>query len=239
MKLNKETSIKLVSFNYIDIEENNMSKTDGLVKKKNLLRTLLENCITLQILLGVFLYVIVGGINIPINKWLTLNCTIWSGDVENIFYGSFFVLPCIELISCIIVGTVIGYVYYFFSEIIAYRNYCYIPLTEDEIKKKGFKNADEYFEYVWNICSYGFKKDKFHVQIDDEDLHKMLTACLKVFSDNGTIFGIDTEMAVNITDHNDFLHALELDSDKKAEIRDDHIVLSGKTKDGDKKEYTV
>ena len=216
-----------------------MLKTDGLVKKKNLLRTLLENCIPLQILLGVFLYVIVGGINIPINKWLTLNCTQWSGDVSNIFYGSFFVLPCIELISCIIVGAIIGYVYYFFSGIITYRNYCYIPLTEAEIKKKGFKNADEYFEYVWNICSYGFKGNQSHIFVNDSDLRKMLMSCLNVFSDNGTIFGIVHDMAIDITENYNFLYALELESDKKAEIKDGHVVLSGKTKDGEPKEYTI
>ena len=216
-----------------------MLKTDGLVKKKNLLQTLLYKCFPLQILLGVFLYVIVGCINIPINKWLTLNCTQWSGDVEHIFFGAFFVLPCIEVISCIIVGAIIGYVYYFFSEIIAYRNYCYIPLTEEEIKNKDFKNADEYFEYVWNICSYGFKGNRSHIFVDDSDLQKMLTACLRVFSDNGTIFGINSDMARNITEHYGFLSALDLVSDKKAEIINDHVALSGKTKDGKKKEYTI
>lgn len=216
-----------------------MSKTKGLLKKKKLLKTLLYKCFPLQILLGVFLYVIVGCINIPINKWLTLNCTQWSGDVEHIFFGAFFVLPCIEVISCIIVGAIIGYVYYFFSEIIAYRNYCYIPLTEEEIKNKDFKNADEYFEYVWNICSYGFKGNRSHILVDDSDLQKMLISCMKVFSDNGTIFGVVHDMAIDITENSSFLSALELASDKKAEIRDDHVVLSGKTKDGDKKEYTI
>lgn len=216
-----------------------MLKTEGLVKKKNLLKTLLYKCFPLQILLVVFLYVIIGCINIPINKWLILNCSQWTGDVENIFYGAFFALPCIELISGILVGTVISYVYSFFSGIIAYRNYCYIPLTEEEIKNKGFKNADEYFEYVWNICSYGFKGNQSHIFVDDEDLQKMLISCMKVFSDNGTIFGVVHDMAIDITENSDFLSALELESDKKAEIINDRVVLSGKTKDGEKKEYTI
>lgn len=136
-------------------------------------------------------------------------------------------------------GAVIGCVYYFFSGIIAYRNYCYIPLTEEEIKKKRFKNADEYFEYVWNLCSYGFKGNRSHIFVNDSDLQKMLISCLNVFSDNGTIFGVVHDMAIDITKNSSFLSVLVLDSGKKAEIKDDHVVLSGKTKDGDIKEYTI
>ena len=216
-----------------------MSKTKGLLKKKNLLQTLLSNYFPLQLLLFVLAYLGIGFINIPINKWLSFNWQMWSSGEYHPLYGAFFVLPCIELISCIILGAVIGCVYYFFSGIIAYRNYCQIPLTEEEIKKKGFKNADEYFDYVWNICSYGFKGNRSHIIVDDSDLQKMLISCLKVFSDNGTIFGINSDMARNITEHYGFLSALDLASDKKAEIINDHVVLSGKTKDGNKKEYKI
>ena len=92
---------------------------------------------------------------------------------------------------------------------------------------------------MWEICSYGFQGNRSHIFVDDEDLQKMLISCLKVFSDNGTIFGIVHDMARDITKNSDFLSALELDSGKKAEIKDDHVVLSGKTKDGDIKEYTI
>lgn len=190
-----------------------MSKTKGLLKKKNLLKTLMYKCSPFKVLFIVFLYAVIVLIN--------------------------FVLPFSELLSCLIVSAVICVVVYFVSGIIAYRNYCYIPLTEEEIKNKGFKNADEYFEYVWNICSYGFKGNRSHIFVDDSDLQKMLIGCMKVFSDNGTIFGINSDMARDITEHYGFLSALELASDKKAEIRDDHVVLSGKTKDGNKKEYRI
>lgn len=51
-----------------------MSKTKGLLKKKNLLKTLFDKCEPLQVLLFVFVYAIIGCINIPVNKWLTFNC---------------------------------------------------------------------------------------------------------------------------------------------------------------------
>lgn len=46
-------------------------------------------------------------------------------------------------------------------------------------------------------------------------------------------------MVVYITENSDFLSALELASDKKAEIINGRVVLSGTTKDGDKKEYKI
>ena len=107
--------------------------------------------------------------------------------------------------------------------------------------KKGFKNADEYFTYVCDICSYGFKNDEdtCYILVDNEDLQKMLTTCLRVFPDNGTIFRINSNMAVNITENSDFLSALALASDQRAEIINGRVVLSGTTKDGDRKEYKI
>lgn len=192
----------------------------------------------MQVLLTVFLYAVIVFINIPINKWLTLNCQKWSSG-EYHFYDAFFILPFAELLIFAIMSAVICAVYYFVSGIIAYRNYCYIPLTEDEIKKKGFKNADEYFAYVCNMCSYGFKNNKDYILVGDEDLQKMLTTCLQVFPDNGTIFGINRHMVRNIIWDPDFLSALALASDQRAEIINGRVVLSGTTKDGDRKEYKI
>lgn len=215
-----------------------MSKTKGLSKKKKLLKTLIHKYLPLQVLLTVFLYAVIVFINIPINKWLTLNCQKWSSG-EYHFYDAFFILPFAELLIFAIMSAVICAVYYFVSGIIAYRNYCYIPLTEDEIKKKGFKNADEYFAYVCNMCSYGFKNNKDYILVGDEDLQKMLTTCLQVFPDNGTIFGINRHMVRNIIWDPDFLFALALASDQRAEIINGRVVLSGATKDGDRKEYKI
>lgn len=216
-----------------------MSKITGLSKKKKLLKTLMHKCLPFKVLLTVFLYVVIGFINIPINKWLSFNWQQWSSGEYHPFFGAFFVLPFSELLSCLIVFAVICVVFYFVSGIIAYRNYCYIPLTEDEIRKKGFRNADEYFAHVCDMCSYGFKNNKDYILVGDEDLQKMLTTCLQVFPDNGTIFGINRHMVRNIIWDPDFLSALALASDQRAEIINGRVVLSGTTKDGDRKEYKI
>jgi len=212
-----------------------MSKTKGLSKKKKLLKTLMDEYLPfITVLLIVFLYAVIAFINIPINKWLSFNCPQWS-DGEYHFCDAFFVLPLFELIICFIVFAVC----YFASKITAYRNYCCIPLTENEIRKKGFRNADEYFTYVCDMCSYGFKNNKGYILVGDEDLKKMLTTCLQVFPDNGTIFLINRHMVRNIIWDPDFLSALALASDQRAEIINGRVVLSGTTKDGDRKEYKI
>lgn len=221
-----------------------MSKTKGLSKKKKLLKTLMDEYLPfIKALLIVFLYVlyaVIVFINIPINKWLTLNCQKWSSGEYPPLAGAFFVLPLTELlIFAIMSAVVICAVYYFSSRITAYRNYCYIPLTENEIRKKGFRNADEYFAYVCDMCSYGFKNNKDYILVGDEDLQKMLTTCLQVFPDNGTIFGVNRHMVRNIIWDPDFLSALALASDQRAEIINGRVVLSGTTKDGDRKEYKI
>lgn len=216
-----------------------MSKTKGISKKKKLLKTLMDECIPIDVILIAFSYAGLGFINIPINKWLTLNCQKWSSGEYHPLSGAFFVLPLSELFIFAIMLAIIYTVYYFASRITAYRNYCYIPLTENEIRKKGFRNADEYFAYVCDMCSYGFKNNKDYILVGGEDLRKMLTICLQVFPDNGTIFGINRHMVRNIIWDPDFLSALALASDQRAEIINGRVVLSGTTKDGDRKEYKI
>lgn len=81
-------------------------------------------------------------------------------EKANFIENSFIVLPIFEVLAVALIYLIVMKCFYFVSEIIAYKNYCYIPLTEDEVKKMEFKNADEYFTYVLNMLSYGFKKRK-------------------------------------------------------------------------------
>lgn len=183
-------------------------------------------------------YVILGFINIPINRWLTFHVPKWSDGKLHDITGSFFVLPILEVLAVTLIYLIANGCFYFISKMIAYRNYCYIPLTEDEIKGKKFKNANEYFSYVLNVLSYGFKNEKENLQVSDDDLREMLITCLIVFPDNGTIFQIKPETAWNVSDDILFSEAVELNCGK-AEIIDKHVVLSGDNRNGKREEYTV
>ena len=89
----------------------------------------------------------------------------------------------------------------------AIRNYCYIPLTEEEVLQKGFKNAREYFSFVCHLLEYkdstipygslfsGRKdyKKKEYLALKKEDLREMLLVCLALFENNGSLFDLEAE----------------------------------------------
>lgn len=218
--------------------EKYMSKTKGISKKKDILKVFWNECAVFKVVVCILAYVILGFINIPINRWLTFHVPKWSDGKLHDITGSFFVLPILEVLAVTLIYLIANGCFYFISKMIAYRNYCYIPLTEDEIKGKKFKNANEYFSYVLNVLSYGFKNEKENLQVSDDDLREMLITCLIIFPDNGTIFQIKPETAWNVSDDILFSEAVELNCGK-AEIIDKHVVLSGDNRNGKREEYTV
>lgn len=224
-----------------------------LSKKKNLLMVLWDESIAFKVLFFILTYLVLGFINMPFEKWLEVHVSEWR-DVDvrhrlfffqwlthekaNFIENAFIVLPILEIIAVALICFIIYELFYSVSKMIAFRNYCYIPLTEDEIRKKEFKNADEYFSYVLNKLTYGFKNEKENLLVSDDDLRKMLITCLSVFPDNGTIFQINQETAWNVSNDILFSEAVELNCGK-AEIIDKHVVLSGDNRNGKREEYTV
>lgn len=206
-------------------------------KKKNLLTLLWDDSIAFRVLFFILAYLVLGFINMPFEKWLEAHSTEWrSTETPHYFFlqglthekakfieNSFFVLPIFEAIAVALICFIIYGLFYSVSKMIAFRNYCYIPLTEDEVKEMKFKNADEYFTYVLNMLSYGFKK-KENIHVSDEELKKMLIVCLNVFPNNGTIFQINPETARKVSDTS-FSMAVELNCGK-AEIIDGGVELS-------------
>lgn len=205
-----------------------MLKKKGLSKKKNLLMVLWDECIAFKVLFFILAYVAIAFINMPLEKWLEAHSTEFlqglTHEKTNFIENSFIVLPIFEALAVALIYLIVMMCFYFVSEIIAYKNYCYIPLTEDEVKKMEFKNADEYFTYVLNMLSYGFKKEKENLHVSDEELKKMLIVCLNVFPNNGTIFQINPETARKVSDTS-FSEAVELNGGK-AEIIDGGVELS-------------
>lgn len=131
-------------------------------KKKNLLTLLWDDSIAFRVLFYILAYLVLGFINMPFEKWLEAHSTEWrSIETSHYFFlqgltnekasfieHSFFVLPIFEAIAVALICFIIYGLFYSVSKMIAFRNYCYIPLTEDEVKEMEFKNADEYFAYV-------------------------------------------------------------------------------------------
>ena len=211
-------------------------------KKKNLLMVLWDECIAFKVLFFILAYVAIAFINMPLEKWLEAHSTEFlqglTHEKTNFIENSFIVLPIFEALAVALICFIIYGLFYSVSKMIAFRNYCYIPLTEDEVKEMEFKNADEYFAYVLNKLTYGFKNEKENLLVSDDDLRKILITCLNVFPDNGTIFQINQETAYEVSDNILFSDALILNCGK-AEIIDKHVVLSGDNRNGKREEYTV
>ena len=71
----------------------------------------------------------------------------------------------------------------------AIYRYCFIPLTEDEIRKYSFTSVKDYFTYIKVQLRYGLSdKDKEFIDIDVEDFRKMLVTSAAVFGEKKSIF---------------------------------------------------
>ena len=58
--------------------EKYMSKTKGISKKKDILKVFWNECAVFKVVVCILAYVILGFINIPINRWLTFHVHKWS-----------------------------------------------------------------------------------------------------------------------------------------------------------------
>lgn len=69
--------------------EKYMSKTKGISKKKDILKVFWNECAVFKVVVCILAYVILGFINIPINRWLTFHVPKWSDGKLHDITGSF------------------------------------------------------------------------------------------------------------------------------------------------------
>lgn len=226
----------------------------NLLKKKSRIKVLLERSELIQFILCLLAMVLLCILNYLAAKW---ECSLAIPDTNSgLFYSlllitfmagnivGLFLLLCILLVlKYAVVSTITEWI----RQFRAFNNYCYIPLTEDEVRGFSFASAREYFGHISQMLYYGGKDDEEkstkYVQLKNADLNKMLAICLKVFPDNGTIFSLRYRDCKNICDDSeafmqflDFYH-VSYESDEKyapsANINKNGIVsLSVLNKDG-------
>lgn len=63
----------------------------------------------------------------------------------------------------------------------AIYRYCFIPLTEAEVRKCGFTSSDAYINYVLNELRY---MEHNYISVKREDIRNILMVCIKVFPKN-------------------------------------------------------
>lgn len=103
----------------------------------------------------------------------------------------------------------------------AIYRYCFIPLTEAEVRKCGFTSSDAYINYVLNELRY---MEHNYISVKREDIRNILMVCIKVFPKNDLFHLQPATMKLLTTGHFESLCMMELqDFVKKYKKQKDKI----------------
>lgn len=197
-----------------------MREINGLLKKRKILRELEEQSDLFRKLENYLILIVIVAVDFLLS-YLEHNKIGWLGYMDDSSLADIFIIYVLLLIGNAVAAAVAWVAYvnirYIFIPYIctnvrkmrAIRNYCYIPLTEEEVLQKGFKNAREYFSYVCRLLEYTdtiipdggltfekrncTQKKKVYLPLKKEDLRKMLLVCLALFKNNGSLFDLEAE----------------------------------------------
>lgn len=197
-----------------------MRKVDGLTKKRKILMELEEQSDLFRKIKGLLIFTVITAADFLLS-YLEHNALGWLDYMDDGSLVDIYIVYGLLLIGNAVVAVVawlayvniryifIPYVCTNIRKMSAIRNYCYIPLTEEEILQKGFKNAREYFSYVCHLLEYTdttipeggltfekrnrAHKKKAYLPLKKEDLREMLLVCLALYENNGTLFDLKVE----------------------------------------------
>lgn len=197
-----------------------MRKIEKISKKHKILKELSEQSDLFRKIKVLLIFVVIAAA-VFLVSYLEHNALGWLDYFDNYSLPDIFTVYGFLLIGNVVVAVVAWVAYvnirYIFIPYIctnvrkmrAIRNYCYIPLTEEEVLQKGFKNAREYFSYVCRLLEYTdtiipdggltfekrncTQKKKVYLPLKKEDLRKMLLVCLALFENNGSLFDLEAE----------------------------------------------
>ena len=195
-----------------------MREIDELTKKRKILRELEEQSDLFRKLKNYLILIVIVTVDFLLS-YLEHNKIGWLGYMDDNSLPDIFTVYGLLLIGNAVVSLITWTAYidirYIFIPYIctnirkmrAIRNYCYIPLTEEEVLQKGFKNAREYFSFVCHLLEYkdstipygslfsGRKdyKKKEYLALKKEDLREMLLVCITLFNNHGSLFDLEEE----------------------------------------------
>lgn len=123
----------------------------------------------------------------------------------------------------------------------AIYRYCFIPLTEAEVRKCGFTSSDAYINYILNELRY---MEHNYVPVKREDIRNILMVCIKVFPKNDLFHLQPATMKLLTTGHfeslcmtrlQNFAKSYEKHKDKIKSVsasidNDGEVILEFKTK---------
>lgn len=107
----------------------------------------------------------------------------------------------------------------------AIYRYCFIPLTEEEVKDHGFTSARDYFLYVKEQLYYGdYDSEAQYVLLSPDDLRKMLIVSRYMFGEK-SIFELQDDDLIILNDFFDTSTAFVLFLQKYRKYQKDNKVL--------------
>lgn len=232
-----------------------MKKTD-ISKKRSFIVTAVEKSEMIHVILTVL--AIVAGIVIDyfLTKWeiKTFIPNLLDKSHADIYLCGFMLLMLFvnPLLMAIIAFLIWGFKDLFIDmfygikvgikKLKAIYRYCFIPLTEAEVRKCGFTSSDAYINYVLNELRY---MEHNYVSVKREDIRNILMVCIKVFPKNDLFHLQPATMKLLTTGHFESLCMMKLQDfvkkykEQKDEIKsvsasidnDGEAILEFKTKD--------
>lgn len=167
---------------------------ENISKKRSFIETLWKKSTEFQVSVAICiisLFVILDFFMVRLELHFNL---ILADDIPFTFIVNIFLIglsvSVIVLIIALIVAVaqtlwmLLRYLPHGIRKLKAIYRYCFIPLTEDEIREYRFTSVKDYFEYVKEELHYGLlDKDEEFIEIDIEDFRKMLVTSAAVFGE--------------------------------------------------------
>lgn len=232
-----------------------MKKTD-ISKKRSFIVTAVEE----SEMIRVILFVLIGIVGIALDYFLTrweiktfFPNLLDKSHADGYLYGFMLLMLFVNpFLLSIIVFLIWGFKNFFIDmfygikvgikKLEAIYRYCFIPLTEAEVRKCSFTSSDAYINYVLNELRY---MEYNYVPVKREDIRNILMVCIKVFPKNDLFHLQPATMKLLTTERFESLHMMELQDFAKrykkqkdeiksvsASIDDDgEVILEFKTKD--------
>ena len=143
-------------------------------RKKSFLDELIRNYANFIMVLAVILYFTIAGI---IGNALLKSDDIITGVIKGMVCG--LVIICLAGIIIYAIEAIENAR----GKIEAIKSYCYLPFTEEELKRKiedgVFENSDDYIEYICRKLRYGFEKTIYFTK---KDMIQLCTVFEKVYN---------------------------------------------------------
>lgn len=182
---------------------------EDITKKRSFIKTLWEKSAGTIVALGIVLCIVLDclmvGLGLHFNI-ITADEIIFTFILNVLLICLFISLAALLVDLAQALWMLLRFLPHEIRKLKAIYRYCFIPLTEDEIRKYSFTSVKDYFTYIKVQLRYGLSdKDKEFIDIDVEDFRKMLVTSAAVFGEK-EVFSLEPfDYELFVPSHFEFL----------------------------------